>query len=149
MTLPRPHPGLVIRYAYLWWQEHREGRQEGTKDRPCAVILALGESEGATEVTVAPITHTAPSDPAGAIEIPQTVKRRLGLDDGRSWIVVTEVNRFIWPGPDLRPVPGSRPLRFDHGYLPPRFFAHVRDRIAARVRAALMRSVRRDPDPPA
>ena len=31
-------------------------------------------------------------------------KRRLGLDDARSWIMVTEGNRFAWPGPDLRPI---------------------------------------------
>ena len=39
---------------------------------------------------------------------PDTVKRRLELDDERSWIVLTEANRFIWPGPDLRPsTPGD------------------------------------------
>lgn len=29
---------------------------------------------------------------------------RLGLDDERSWVVLTEANRFVWPGPDLRPL---------------------------------------------
>lgn len=27
---------------------------------------------------------------------------RLGLDEDRSWIILTEANRFTWPGPDLR-----------------------------------------------
>jgi hypothetical protein len=33
-----------------------------------------------------------------AVEIPAVVKRHLGLDEARSWIVVSEINRFIWPG---------------------------------------------------
>jgi hypothetical protein len=35
------------------------------------------------------------------------VKRHLGLDDEPSWIITTEVNRFVWPGPDIRVVEGS------------------------------------------
>jgi hypothetical protein len=48
------------------------------------------------------------------------VKRRLGLDDRRSWIVVTEGNEFIWPGYDLRKLPNTD--RYDYGFLPPRLF---------------------------
>jgi hypothetical protein len=57
-------------------------------------------------VFIAPITHSSPEDPERAMEIPAATKQRLRLDDERSWIITTEVNRFIWPGPDLRPVPG-------------------------------------------
>jgi hypothetical protein len=35
----------------------------------------------------------------------------------------------LWPGPDLRPPPGTQPSRFDYGVLPPRFFAYIRDKI--------------------
>jgi hypothetical protein len=28
--------------------------------------------------------------------------QRLGLDAERSWVMLTEANRFVWPGPDLR-----------------------------------------------
>jgi hypothetical protein len=82
--------------------------------------------EGREVATVVPITHSRPVDPAEAVEIPAVLKRRLGLDDQSSWIVVTETNDFIWPGPDLRPVPGVKPSRFDYGVLPPRFFSHIR-----------------------
>ena len=41
------------------------------------------------------------------MEIPLQTKKRLRLDDEKSWIITTEVNRFIWPGPDIRPVPGG------------------------------------------
>jgi hypothetical protein len=80
-------------------------------------------------VTVVAITHSPPTDPADAVEIPPAVKAHLGLDGLPSWIVVTETNDFLWPGPDLRPRPRIKPPRFDYGMLPPRFFAHVRDRI--------------------
>jgi hypothetical protein len=67
MPLPEPEPGLVVSYAYLWRAEHEAGHEEGRKDRPCAIILALERSEDATTiVTVLPITHSPPADPATA-----------------------------------------------------------------------------------
>lgn len=128
MSLPTPQPGLVISYAYLWAREHGLGAEEGLKDRPCAIVAARQFVEGREVVTVVPVTHSPPADPADAVEIPPAVKAHLGLDDMPSWIVVTETNDFLWPGPDLRPVPG-KPGRFHYGMLPPRFFAHVRNRL--------------------
>lgn len=94
----------MIRYSYLWHSEYLRGQEEGVKDRPCAVVLLLQNEDGDDIVTVLPITHTPPSrsDADLAIEIPPVTKRRLGLDDERSWVVPTEANRFVWPGPDLR-----------------------------------------------
>jgi hypothetical protein len=85
--------------------------------------------EGREVVTVVPITHSPPTHPADAVEIPLALKAHLGLDDQPSWIMVTETNDFLWPGPDLRPITGTKPNRFDYGMLPPRFFAHLRDKI--------------------
>ncbi len=31
--------GDVIRYDYLWREEHDAGRRDGAKDRPCTVVL--------------------------------------------------------------------------------------------------------------
>jgi PemK-like, MazF-like toxin of type II toxin-antitoxin system len=129
VSLPQPIPGLVICYSYLWAREHGQGTEEGRKDRPCAIVAAHQVIEGREVVTVVPVTHTPPSDPLGAVEIPPALKTHLGLDELPSWIMITETNDFLWPGPDLRPIPGTRPPRFDYGMLPPRFFAHVRDRI--------------------
>jgi len=129
VSLPTPQPGLVISYAYLWAREHDRGAEEGRKDRPCAIVAARQVIEGREVVTVVPITHMPPSDPADAVQIPPALKARLGLDDLPSWIVVTETNDFLWPGPDLRPRGDVKPAQFDYGVLPPRFFAHLRDRI--------------------
>lgn len=122
MPIPTPEAGLVISYAYLWHSEHQAGRDEGRKDRPSVIVLAV-ERAAETTVIVLPITHSAPKDPADAIEIPAPIKRHLGLDEAHSWIVVSEGNEFDWPGYDLRKIPGSD--RYDYGFLPPRFFATV------------------------
>ena len=117
--MAEPVPGLVIRYSYLWRSEAKAGQEEGLKDRPCAVIIAMKDDGERTRVYVAPVTHTLPQDPRHAIEIPAETKRRLGLDDQRSWIVTTDLNAFTWPGPDVRPVIRSGALRhFFYGHLP-------------------------------
>lgn len=134
MPLPIPHPGLVISYSYLWQGEHRSGEEEGRKNRPCAIILTRQIIDDTSIVSVLPITHTPPNDPADAIEMPAGLKRHLGLDSERSWIVVSELNDFVWPGPDLRPVPG-KPESYDYGVLPPKFFRKVQEAIFARLRA--------------
>ncbi len=71
-------------------------------------------------VTVAAITHTEPENPDTAIEIPLKVKEHLSLDSERSWIVCSEVNRFIWPGPDLRRIPNHEDISYSYGVLPPK-----------------------------
>ena len=108
MALPDPQPGLVIRYSYLWHSEFLEGREDGVKDRPCAIVAAIKtDADGDTRVLVLPVTHTAPAKGAPAIEIPPGIKKQLKLDTQRSWIVLSEWNEFIWPGPDLRRAPGA------------------------------------------
>ena len=64
MSLPQPVPGLVIRYAYLWADEHQRGQAEGRKDRPSAVILVTADEDGDRIVTVLPVTHSPPANPA-------------------------------------------------------------------------------------
>lgn len=143
MSWPDPRPGLVIRYSYLWRREHDAGRDEGVKDRPCAIVVTLAEADDDTMVYVLPITHSAPVDPTTAVEIPGATKARLGLNDARSWIVVTEVNRFVWPGPDLRFAPGGGLETAAYGLLPPALFNAVKARFLAHVRAQRAGVVRR------
>ena len=131
MALPEPQPGLVIRYAYLWRDEARRGRDEGVKDRPCVIVHATREAHAQVIVTVAPITRADPRAPEDAVTLPAATKRRLGLDAQPSWIITTEVNRFRWPGPDVRPVESTPPLRFAYGMLPAALFRQLRDRIVA------------------
>lgn len=131
MTWPAPQPGLVIRYSYLWHREAVSGQEEGSKDRPCAVVLAIQDEDNRTRVYALPITHSPPAADADAVEIPAAVKARLGLDGERSWVVLDEANLFNWPGPDLQFLPGKGPESTAYGFLPPGFFRVVRDRFLA------------------
>lgn len=81
-----------------------------------------------------PITHSPPADPADALEIPQPTKQRLGLDSDRSWVVLSEANDFIWPGPDLRPAVNGDPSSVVYGMLPPGFMKALRERLLRRWR---------------
>lgn len=131
MPLPRPEPGLVIHYEYLWRHEHEAGDEQGSKRRPCAIVVATADETGRRETVVAPITHREPQPPALGVEIPLKVKRHLGLDDERSWVIVTDLNVFEWPGPDIYPVPNTVPATFEYGFLPPILFEKIRKAIAA------------------
>ena len=135
MPLPEPVPGLVIRYSYLWAEEHRRGQEEGVKDRPCAVVLVTADEDGEHWVTVLPVTHARPSVPELAVEIPAGSKRRLGLDDERSWVVLSEANRFLWPGPDLRPARPGDAATVAYGQLPYTLFEEIRTKFIAAIRA--------------
>ena len=142
MGFPLPEPGLVLNYAYLWHDEYRRGHDEGRKDRPSVIVLCVTRAEDqAVVVTVLPITHAPPKDFASAVEIPQEIKRHLGLDDARSWIVIAEGNEFIWPGYDLRKVPNTD--SYEYGFLPPRYFIRLRDAFVACHKAGNSQSMPR------
>jgi hypothetical protein len=128
MIIPDPEPGLVISYAYVWRREFEAGQEEGSKNRPCVIVLSVNKQESGTQVTVVPITHSLPSSALPYVEIPHRVKQHLGLDDDRSFVILDEVNQFIWPGYDLRPIPGQQ-RDIAYGFLPPRLFDQIRSGI--------------------
>ena len=133
MEIPRPEPGLVVHFNYLWNREHERGRDEARYPRPCAVILSYRRTaDGTLVVLLAPITHSQPDDLA--VEIPRAVKAHLGLDDARSWVVLGEVNETAWPGYDLQP---NARGEYAYGFLPPRLFNQIKAKVldALRTRA--------------
>ena len=133
MSLPDPVPGLVIRYSYLWFDQQQRGQEEGTKDRPCVVVLTVRRDGGRTLVSVAPITHRRPSTGSKAVALPAATKLRLGLDDLPSWIVTDELNEFVWPGPDIRSLGSAAPKRFDYGLIPRGLYERIRSAIIAHL----------------
>lgn len=143
MAFPEPVPGLVIRYSYLWQWEYERGQEEGVKDRPCAVVTVVTNNQGNKAVTVLPVTHTPPSDAALAVEIPHATKQRLGLDDARSWVVLTEANRFAWPGPDVRMKEPGDPASIAYGLLPHALSKKIIKKFGDVVEARLARMVPR------
>jgi mRNA-degrading endonuclease toxin of MazEF toxin-antitoxin module len=143
VPFPQPVPGLVLRYSYLWRAEQQQGQEEGLKHRPCAVVLVTTTDAGEAVVTVLPITHTPPVEAETAVEIPAATKTRLGLDAERSWVVLTEANRFLWPGPDLRPRQAGDAGSVAYGLLPYGLMEEIRQKFLALIRARRMRLVPR------
>lgn len=145
MSIPEPRPGLVIRYSFLWSSEHDKGAVEGLKDRPCAIVVAVPKGDrGPVSTIVAPITHTPPDDPSTSLEIPADVCRTLGLDGARHWVRFDELNRFTWPGYDLRPRPDGS---YHYGMLPPGLFEQLRSGILEANKIQRARFVSRDEEP--
>jgi len=130
VTFPEPRVGLVIRYAYLWRDEARAGREEGRKDRPCVIVIATPQGRGRVLATVAPITHLRPTEDeaANAVELPAATKARLGLDDLPSWALASDLNQFVWPGVDLRPATRDGE-HAAYGFLPATLTEALRARI--------------------
>jgi hypothetical protein len=129
MALPEARPGLVFRYEYVWKRQELAGQATGEKERPACVVLAIGGGAGEKRVLIVPITTQEPGGDIPAMEIPQAVKRYLGLDAGRpSWIILNEANLDSWPSPDMRPIPGQ-PGRFEYGLLPLRMVNAIREAI--------------------
>jgi hypothetical protein len=143
MPYPTPEPGLVIGYSYLWKAEAERGQLEGIKDRPCAIILTIEKDEGERIVSLVPITHTPPHDPDAALELPMATKCRLRLDNERSWVVVSEFNRFVWPGPDLRPVSRDDNDQYAYGLLPPKLFERIKEKMLEQIKKQQIQLVTR------
>ncbi len=101
------------------------GREEAVKDRPVVVVLATMVRDDMTDVIVAPITTQPPRSNDGSIEMPLSVKRHLGLDDQRCWIITSELNRFIWPGPDIRTVNNRDARSPYYGKMPGKLFEAI------------------------
>jgi hypothetical protein len=143
-VLPKPVPGLVIRYSYLWHADHLEGVEEGRKDRPCALIAAIKTGKaGKLRTIVLPITHSSPNEPELAIEIPPKVKAALNLDSERSWIICVEWNEFVWPGPDLRRLPNADDTTISYGFLPPKLLKQATSKLLDLMRERRARRVLR------
>lgn len=119
MTVQIPERGSVIHYAYLWAREDARGSTEAHKDRPALVVaISVVDENDKRTIYAAAITHSPPRDINDAVALPQRVKRALGLDAEPAWIVTTELNSFVWPGPDIRPIPGRPPGTLVYGRIP-------------------------------
>lgn len=117
----------MLTYGFLWSHESESGRDDPAKERPCVVVLAVGDGPNPL-VTVAPITSRPPAR-AGAIPVSLAA---IGLDRA-SWIIPWELNVFRWPGPDLGRAIHPAGAWWRHGALT----ADVRRRLREHVEAAL------------
>jgi uncharacterized protein YifN (PemK superfamily) len=113
---PNPEVGQIIKYDYLWRDEQQRGKIEGSKERPCAVIVAIqSQNDGSYTVLLAPITHSSKQANNASILIPRQAKKITGLDEDQSWLLTTEVNAVSWLDPGILPAKKGQWL---YGYLP-------------------------------
>jgi hypothetical protein len=93
-------------------------------------------------VGVVPITHRSPAESAGGLELPPDLKRQLGLDVQPQWVIFDEINRFTWPGYDLRRVP--RTNADSYGMSPEPLFQEILRGVLTRHRARKRTMIDRD-----
>jgi len=141
VAFPEPKSGLVVRYDYLWTHESAAGRHQG-KDRPACLVAASDSWTKPRFVVLLPITHTWPDGNTIGIEIPAKVKQAIGLDDARSWVIVSEYNVDEWPNGGLSPVPGKSGVS-EYGFIPPGLFAQIKARFLELARQNKSDVVRR------
>lgn len=142
MPLPKPEPGLFLSYGYLWKWQDEMGDDTGEKNRPCVIVLSTENNDGDTVVMVVPVTSRQPRPDRGSVEIPAKVQAHLGLDGEQCWVIIDEVNKFIWPGPDLTQIPGQ-PGKFHYGFIPPKLYKKIIVGCATIAKAHQLRSVTR------
>lgn len=119
------------------------GRDDAVKDRPVVVVIATIVREGLIEVVVAPVTTQPPRSRDESVEIPFAVKSHLGMDDQRCWIITDEVNRFIWPGPDVRPLDQREGRSPYYGKIPGKLLELLRVKIQKQVDLRRFRATKR------
>ena len=96
MSFDNVGSGSVIRYPYLWVRQAGAGETEGRKARPVAVGVRITRPKGEDALILFAITSKAPDAARLAVEIPETERRRAGLDGNvRLWIILDEYNEDI------------------------------------------------------
>lgn len=92
-----PPAGSVIEYPYLWLSQAAAGETEGRKGRPVCLALAVRHPEsGEHHLLLLPISSQPPREDQSAIQVPDTERRRAGLNRyPGAWIVTSEFNYDI------------------------------------------------------
>jgi hypothetical protein len=140
MKTPDPFPGLVIGYSYLWHHDYKLERDFSEKPATHGVVLSVEEEVGDKLVIVAALTDIKRRDTEG-IELPEATRIRLGLPSPQYWIIISEVNRFVWPGPDLRSV--SALTENGLSAIPPALFETVKSAMRALSKRDQLKAVTR------
>jgi hypothetical protein len=88
-----------------------------------------------------PITHTEPTPPSVGIEISSEDSKESGLDDQRSWVIVSEVNKVSWSSGRFERTNFGK---WEYGELPEQVMMAIREAIVARVSAGQMDVIDRE-----
>lgn len=119
MSYDQFQSGVVVYYPYLWAREADRGETSGRKSRPVVVAIRVVRAGKPDLLALLPIATQPPASGRIASKIPDTEKRRAGLETSlEQWIMLDEYNAEILPGTYyLEP---QKPLgRFGDAYLRP------------------------------
>jgi uncharacterized protein YifN (PemK superfamily) len=141
MKLPNPEVGLVFPYYYLWRREHERGEESGRKSRPCILIVVAAIAKGNRQTVIAvPVTTQKPDSTRSYVEIPDRVRRHLGLNAPQCWVICDEYNQFDWPSPDLSTTTsGNRSF----GNIPTALIQMIRNEVQAAMKRGRLKKVPR------
>lgn len=84
-------------YPYRWVREAADRRSpEGSKERPCGVVVAAVAASGPTHVLLVATSSKPPRPDQEALALPEIERRRAGIDPNRdAWIYVSEANEDV------------------------------------------------------
>jgi hypothetical protein len=139
MALPKPRPGLVVGYDFLFREQADAGMENASKPHPAAIVLVV-KHDVQTRVSLVAISHSPPSPSEAPYRLKLTPAecREMGLDAGNHWVNLRDINSFDWPGYDLvRSAPGES---YTYGIMSKGTFA----RIVEALKTAAFRSIPRD-----
>lgn len=113
MPLPKPEPGLVIGYEFLFREDEEAGLENANRPHPCAIILVTEDGPN-QRVRLVAISHSPPSSNESKHYMQLTPEecRQIGLDSGNHWINLRDINSFDWPGYDLKPIASGKSYVF-------------------------------------
>jgi len=120
----------------LWLREHERGEESGRKARPVCVQILFAGVPGGEKTLLFPITGQAPLPGVGALPLPETEARRVGLRTP-AWIIVEE-----WHEDDLTvsdSIEDTQPL----GAFSKTFVLRIREAAIAAIRSRRYRFVKR------
>jgi hypothetical protein len=109
MAFPKPRPGLVVGYDFLFRDQADAGMENASKPHPTAIIL-VAHQDVQIRVSLVAISHAppSPSDAPFRLKLTSAECREMGLDAKDHWINLRDINAFDWPGYDLvRSAPGG------------------------------------------
>ncbi len=86
------------------------------------IVVANQIADGVRVITVVPITQRKPLPDTAVIETRPALNTHIGVDDLSSWNVVAEVNEFVWPGVDLRPLQRTDLKEYAYSVIPQGFY---------------------------
>jgi hypothetical protein len=141
MPIEIPPRGTVFEYPYRWAREAASGASpDGRKDRTVCLVLTVTVSANRHALYLLVISSKPPRENQVALPIPDTERRRAGLNRyPAAWVYISEFNRDV-AEESFYFEPNANRL----GVFSPAFVLEVSRALAARIEAGGARAIERN-----